>query len=70
MKVTRVTRAVPTGAPADEIVAAATHVDADLIVLGARGRGTMKRLRLGSVSEKVLRDARCPVLIVKGSRRA
>lgn len=65
-RVSRVTRATPTGAPAEEIVAAAASVDADLIVLGARGLGTMGRLLLGSVSEKVLRDARCPVLIVKG----
>ena len=69
-EVTRVTRAVPTGAPADEILAAAIGLDADVIVLGARGLGAMKRLLLGSVSEKVLRGARCPVLIVKDSRRA
>ena len=35
--------------------------------LGARGLGGMARLLLGSVSEKVLRDARGPLLIVKGS---
>src|SRR5437773_2340568 len=63
-KVTRVTRAVRTGAPADEVLAAAIGLDADLIVLGARGLGAMKRLLLGSVCEKVLRGARCPVLIV------
>ena len=43
------------------------HLDADLIVLGARGLGTLKRLLLGSVSEHVLRHAHCPVLIVRGS---
>jgi len=64
-KLTRVTRSTPTGAPADEIVAAANDYDTDLVVVGARGRGGMARLLLGSVSEKVLRDARCPVLIVK-----
>jgi nucleotide-binding universal stress UspA family protein len=69
-KVTRVTRAIPTGTPADEIVTAAVSLDADLIVLGARGLGAMQRLLLGCVSEKVLHDARCPVLIVKGSRRS
>ena len=47
------------------------RLDADLIVLGARGLGTVKRLLRGSVSEQVLRHARCPVLIVRGnSRRA
>lgn len=51
------------GAPA-EILAG---LDADLIVLGARGLGALKRLVLGSVSERVLRHAHCPVLIVRGS---
>lgn len=66
-KVTRLTRSMPTGHPAREIVAAAASFDADLVVVGARGLGGMKRLLLGSVSERVLRDARCPVLIVKGT---
>ncbi len=68
-KLTRVTRSMPKGHPAAEILAAAAGFDADLIVVGARGLGGMKRLLLGSVSERVLRDARCPVLIVKGLRR-
>src|SRR5262249_25153814 len=62
---TRVTRSTPTGNPADAICAAAAAHDADLVVVGARGLGGMMRLLLGSVSEKVLRYARCPVLIVK-----
>jgi nucleotide-binding universal stress UspA family protein len=65
-KVTRVTRSTSTGNPADEIVATAAVHDTDLVVVGARGHGGMARLLLGSVSEKVLRDARGPVLIVKG----
>jgi len=69
-KLTRVTRSTPTGAPADEIIAAANDYDTDLVVVGARGRGGMARLLLGSVSEKVLRDARCPVLIVKERPKA
>ena len=69
-KLTRVTRSMPAGHPADEIVAAAAGFAADLVVVGARGLGGMKRLLLGSVSERVLRDARCPVLIVKGTPRA
>ena len=69
-KLTRVTRSTPTGAPADEIMAAANDYDTDLVVVGARGRGGMARLLLGSVSEKVLRDARCPVLIVKERPKA
>jgi nucleotide-binding universal stress UspA family protein len=69
-KLSRVTRSMPTGHPAEEILGAAAGFDPDLIVLGARGLGTMKRLLLGSVSERVLRDARCPVLVVKEPRRA
>lgn len=38
--------------------------DVDLIVLGARGLGAVKRLLLGNVSERLLRHAACPVLIV------
>lgn len=63
--ITRVTRSTPTGNPADVIVAAAAAHDADLVVVGARGLGGVTRLLLGSVSEKVLGYARCPVLIVK-----
>lgn len=68
-KVTRLTRSMPIGHPAREIVAAAASFDADLVVVGARGLGGMKRLLLGSVSERVLHHARCPVLIVKGTSR-
>ena len=62
---TRVTRSTPTGNPADVIVAVAAAHHADLVVVGARGLGGVTRLLLGSVSEKVLGYARCPVLIVK-----
>jgi nucleotide-binding universal stress UspA family protein len=48
----------------DEILAqlAATH--ADLLVLGTHGRSGFQRLFLGSVTEKVIRQARCPTLVV------
>jgi len=45
---------------------AAAAADADLVVVGARGLGALKRLLLGSVSEGVLRNAERSVLIVRG----
>jgi nucleotide-binding universal stress UspA family protein len=51
------------GDPAAEILAAASG-GYDLIVMGRRGRGGVKKLLLGSVSERVVKDARCPVTVV------
>jgi nucleotide-binding universal stress UspA family protein len=59
-----VSRETPEGHPAD-MIAAAAEGNTDLVVVGARGLGGVKRLLLGSVSENVLRASRCPVLIVK-----
>lgn len=52
------------GDAAREIVAVAHAVETDLIVLGTHGRSGFERLVLGSVAEKVLRKAGCPVLTV------
>jgi nucleotide-binding universal stress UspA family protein len=49
---------------AGEVLVAASR-DCDLVVVGARGLGGFERLLLGSVSERVLREAGCPVVIVK-----
>ncbi len=68
--ITRVTRYTPTGDAAEEIVATAQDFDIDLVVVGARGLGGVARVLLGSVSEKVLHHARCPVLIVKERPKA
>ena len=53
------------GAPFVEIVAAAREEDADLIVIGTHGRGAIAHMLLGSVAEKVVRKASCPVLTVR-----
>jgi nucleotide-binding universal stress UspA family protein len=56
---------VVSGAPADMIVRDIEHSHTDLVVLGARGLGGIRRLLLGSVSEAVLTHATCSVLIVR-----
>src|SRR5208282_1524916 len=48
----------------DVLASAIQRERADLLVLGTRGRGGLKKLALGSVAEEVLRLASCPVLIV------
>jgi nucleotide-binding universal stress UspA family protein len=52
------------GNPAREILEQATSMKADLLVVGTHGRSGFERLVLGSVAEKVLRKAGCPVLTV------
>jgi nucleotide-binding universal stress UspA family protein len=53
------------GDPANEILKAIDSERADLVVMGARGMGTLERLFLGSTSQKVLHHAPCSVLIVR-----
>jgi nucleotide-binding universal stress UspA family protein len=50
--------------PASEIVQYAEQEDIDLIVMGTHGRVRVPHLLMGSVAEKVVRTARCPVLTV------
>jgi nucleotide-binding universal stress UspA family protein len=56
---------VAEGRSADEILRQIRQRAIDLVVLGTRGRGSLKRLLLGSTSEQVLREAPCSVLIVR-----
>ena len=53
------------GRPFVEIVRAAREYDADLIVVGTHGRSAPAQLLLGSVAEKIVRKAPCPVLTVR-----
>ncbi len=53
------------GVPHKEIATLATDERADLIVIGTHGRGGIDRVLLGSVAERVVRVAPCPVLTVR-----
>ena len=63
------TSVVRTGDPPTRIVALADERDADLIVLGSRGRTGLTRLLLGSVARNVLAATNASVLIVREPRR-
>jgi nucleotide-binding universal stress UspA family protein len=56
------------GETIETIVALADSKNADLIVLGSRGRNAVASAILGSISQGVLRQASRPVLVVKGSK--
>jgi nucleotide-binding universal stress UspA family protein len=53
------------GSPGSEIVKAAREWEADLIVIGSHGRHGITRALVGSVAEAVMREAPCPVLVVR-----
>jgi nucleotide-binding universal stress UspA family protein len=56
-------------APATAITEYAEEAGIDLIVIGTHGRGLMGRFLLGSVAERVVRVAGCPVLVVRNPER-
>lgn len=58
------TSALLSGTPAEAISTGAAEVSADLIVIGSRGQGRVGRFFLGSVSDRVLHQSKCPVLVV------
>jgi nucleotide-binding universal stress UspA family protein len=64
------TTQVIVGKPAACITAEANSRGSDLIVMGTHGRTGFAHLMLGSVAERVLRVAQCPVLTVRDSSRA
>lgn len=61
--------AVRTGDPASEIVSYAEEAGIDLIVMGTHGRGLVGHVLMGSVAEKVVRTAPCPVLTVRNPQQ-
>lgn len=61
----KVTPSVVCGIPYLEIVRIAGESQADLLVLGTHGRSGIEHLLIGSVAERVVRKAPCPVLTVK-----
>jgi nucleotide-binding universal stress UspA family protein len=61
---------VRAGVPAAEIVRYASNYDIDLIVMGTHGRGPVSHMVMGSVAEKVVRTAPCPVLTVRSKQHA
>jgi nucleotide-binding universal stress UspA family protein len=58
------TTRVGTGLPSEEVIAAAEAEDADLVILGTRGKSGLAHVLLGSTAERVIRMAPCPVLAV------
>ena len=58
------------GAVALEVVALARELGVGLIVMGCRGHGGIRRVIEGSISDRVIRHAPCPVLVVRSHERA
>jgi len=61
----KVTTEIVEGSPAEAIIDVAKVREADLVVLGSRGRGQLAGLLLGSTSQKVIGHAPCPVLVTR-----
>lgn len=58
------------GDPGESIVDAARSEQVDLVVVGSHGRGSVGRFFVGSVSDHVVRNAHCPVLVVRSRASA
>ena len=53
------------GAPGPELCRVATDLGADVIAVGSRGQGALRRALLGSVSSHVIHNAPCPVMVIR-----
>jgi nucleotide-binding universal stress UspA family protein len=60
-----ITTDIAVGHPAEQIVHRAEQDKVDLIILGRRGMSLFEKWLLGSVSERVLRYAHCPVMVIR-----
>ena len=60
-----VTYRIGDGDPATEIIGIARELSCDLIVMGTKGNTGLERLLMGSVAERVMRGAACPVITVR-----
>jgi nucleotide-binding universal stress UspA family protein len=61
------TTALPSGDPVGQIIRTARKEGTDLIVVGTHGRHGLPKVFLGSVAERVVASAPCPVVTVRGS---
>jgi universal stress protein A len=64
----RIVSAVRWGDPVDEINAYATEAGVDLIVVATHGRTGFAHVLLGSVAERIVREAPCPVLTIRDKK--
>lgn len=60
----KISSLIKEGSPANAILEVAIEEDIDLIVIGSSGKSGFDRFILGSVSDKVVNAAKCPVLVV------
>ncbi len=67
MKQGRVVTHIRAGDPAHEVVALATELHAELIVVGTHGRTGLGRVLFGSLAQTISKQARCSVLIAHGA---
>lgn len=58
-------RRIETGDPGQTLVSLASDLAADVVVVGSRGHGFLKRALLGSVSSYVVHNAPCPVMVIR-----
>jgi nucleotide-binding universal stress UspA family protein len=61
----KVTTMLETGTPYEAVLNAADQVKADAIVVGTSGKAAIDRVLIGSVSEYIVRNSKCTVIVVK-----